>query len=128
MHKSITPSELVALYAIADICLICSTRDGLNLVSYEFIACQLRENKPKGVLVISKYAGASEVLPKDSMVVVNPWDTDSFAEQIKDALEMGEEKRGEMHGKANEVVSELTSFHWGRAFVAALKGEEMGSP
>ena len=39
----------------------CSTslRDGMNLVSYEYIACQLGASK--GVLVLSEFAGAAQV-------------------------------------------------------------------
>lgn len=40
MHKSVTFDELCALYALGDACLVSSTRDGMNLVSYEYIACQ----------------------------------------------------------------------------------------
>jgi len=29
--------ELIALYSVSDVCLVSSTRDGMNLVSYEYI-------------------------------------------------------------------------------------------
>ena len=32
--------ELAALYAITDVALVTSLRDGMNLVSYEYVACQ----------------------------------------------------------------------------------------
>ena len=59
MHKSINFDELVALYAVADACLVSSTRDGMNLVSYEYIACQKQRN---GVLILSEFAGAAQSL------------------------------------------------------------------
>jgi trehalose 6-phosphate synthase len=34
MHKSLPFDELCALYAVSDVCLVTSTRDGMNLVSY----------------------------------------------------------------------------------------------
>ena len=34
MHKSIPFDELCALYAVSDVCLVSSTRDGMNLVSF----------------------------------------------------------------------------------------------
>lgn len=40
MHRSIPFDELCALYAVGDACLVTSTRDGMNLVSYEYIASQ----------------------------------------------------------------------------------------
>ena len=69
MYKSLDPEELCALYSVADACLISSTRDGLNMVSYEYIACQAERN---GVLVLSQYAGAAKMLP--SALLINPWD------------------------------------------------------
>lgn len=33
MHKSLPFDELCALYAVSDVCLVSSTRDGMNLVS-----------------------------------------------------------------------------------------------
>ena len=59
IHKSVDFEELVALYAIADACVVCSTRDGMNLVSYEYIASQ-QENH--GVLILSEFAGAAQSL------------------------------------------------------------------
>ena len=35
LHRSVNFDELCALYALADVCLVTSTRDGMNLVSYE---------------------------------------------------------------------------------------------
>jgi trehalose-6-phosphate synthase len=43
-------TELCALYAVTDVCLVTSLRDGMNLVSYEFVSCQ---SKNAGVLVLS---------------------------------------------------------------------------
>lgn len=40
IHSSIPFEELTALYPIADVCLLTSSRDGMNLVSFEYIACQ----------------------------------------------------------------------------------------
>lgn len=59
MHKSVNFEELVALYAVSDVCLISSTRDGMNLVSYEYICCQ-QENH--GVMILSEFAGAAQSL------------------------------------------------------------------
>lgn len=41
LDKSIDLDEMVALYYVATTCLVTSLRDGMNLVSYEFIACQV---------------------------------------------------------------------------------------
>ena len=56
---SLAFTELCALYAVTDVCLVTSLRDGMNLVSYEFVACQ---SKNAGVLVLSEFAGAAQSL------------------------------------------------------------------
>lgn len=90
MYKSVRKTELIALYALADVCLVSSTHDGMNLVSYEYLACQ-RENH--GVLVISEYAGVAEALSGGALAV-NTWDTDEFSSVIHQALLMGKEGEG----------------------------------
>jgi trehalose-6-phosphate synthase len=59
MHRSVTFEELVALYAVADACIVSSTRDGMNLVSYEYITCQKEHH---GSLILSEFAGAAQSL------------------------------------------------------------------
>jgi trehalose-6-phosphate synthase len=44
---------------VADVALITSLRDGMNLVSYEYVACQADN---AGVLVLSEFAGAAQSL------------------------------------------------------------------
>jgi trehalose 6-phosphate synthase len=65
MHKSVSFEELVALYAVSDACLVSSTRDGMNLVSYEYVSCQQEKpgvQKKHGVLILSEFAGAAQSL------------------------------------------------------------------
>ena len=40
LDRSLSFQELCALYAITDVLLVTSLRDGMNLVSYEYVACQ----------------------------------------------------------------------------------------
>ncbi|CAI7863156.1 unnamed protein product, partial [Closterium sp. NIES-53] len=58
--RSLAFHELCALYAITDVLLVTSLRDGMNLVSYEYVACQ---NYKKGVLILS------EVCPSGRLVI-----------------------------------------------------------
>ena len=96
---------LAALYAAADACIISSIRDGLNLVSYEFAACQ---EARKGVLMMSNYVGAIKTLPTSSMVTFNPWDTPRFSEQINVALKMSEEEKERRYDGIIRVVDNWT--------------------
>jgi trehalose 6-phosphate synthase len=79
---------LHALYATADICIVSAVQDGLNLVSFEYVASQVSGN---GVLMLSLNTGAAQIL--DSVVTFNPWDTPRFANAIAEALDMPQEER-----------------------------------
>jgi trehalose 6-phosphate synthase len=75
--------DLVALYRLADFCVVSSLHDGMNLVAKEFVAA--REDLD-GVLILSELAGASEELPE--ALIINPYDERGFAAAIARAIEM----------------------------------------
>jgi len=126
LYQSIPPDELTALYAIADVCFICSTRDGMNLVSYEYIAChgdQARKASTEpispGVVVLSKFAGAVTTL--EGCLIINPWDQDECAETLQKAVTMDPEEASTNMSKANEVVQKHTSLIWADRFLETLR-------
>lgn len=59
LDRQLSFHELSALYAVTDVALVTSLRDGMNLVSYEYVACQ---SDNAGVLVLSEFAGAAQSL------------------------------------------------------------------
>jgi len=115
MHQSVSFDELTALYATSDVCLVSSTRDGMNLVSYEYIASQ---QKRHGVMVLSEFAGAAQSL--NGSIIVNPWNTDELAGAIHDAMIMPDEQREANHAKLYRYVNKYTSAFWGKSFVTEL--------
>lgn len=74
--------ELCALYQAADVALITPLRDGMNLVSKEYIASCI----DKGVLILSELTGAASEL--NEAILVNPTDTGEVADAIYTALTM----------------------------------------
>ncbi|KAF9434520.1 Trehalose-6-P synthase/phosphatase complex synthase subunit [Entomortierella beljakovae] len=116
LHKSVNFEELTALYAVSDVCLISSTRDGMNLVSYEYICCQ-QENH--GVMILSEFAGAAQSL--NGSIIVNPWNTGELAEAIYGAVTMPEETRKSNHQKLFRYVTKYTAAYWGLSFVNELR-------
>ena len=115
IHKSVSFEELVALYAIADACLVSSTRDGMNLVSYEYIVCQQNNH---GVLILSEFAGAAQSL--NGSIIVNPWNTEELAQSIHEAVTMPEDVRKVNHQKLYRYVTKYTAAFWGQSFVKEL--------
>ncbi|TIB35094.1 hypothetical protein E3P86_02721 [Wallemia ichthyophaga] len=116
MHKSLTFDELCALYAISDACLVSSTRDGMNLVSYEYISTQCANH---GVMILSEFAGAAQSF--HGARIVNPWNIAEMATAIHEAVTMSAEERAEKHAKLFKYVSKYTSSFWGTSFVSELK-------
>ncbi|KAM3161918.1 Trehalose-6-phosphate synthase [Lachancea thermotolerans] len=115
MHKSVPFQELISLYAASDVCLVSSTRDGMNLVCYEYIACQ---QEKKGSLILSEFTGAAQSL--NGALIVNPWNTDELAESIYESLTIPEEKKDANWEKLYKYISKYTSAFWGENFVHEL--------
>jgi len=115
LHQSVSFEELTALYAVSDACLVSSTRDGMNLVSYEYIATQ---RKRHGVMILSEFTGAAQSL--NGALVVNPWNTEELADAIHDAVTMSPEQREINFKKLEKYVFKYTSAWWGESFVAEL--------
>ncbi|TPX70354.1 alpha,alpha-trehalose-phosphate synthase (UDP-forming) [Spizellomyces sp. 'palustris'] len=116
MHKSVPFDELVSLYAVADACLVSSTRDGMNLVSYEYIVSQQDRH---GVLILSEFAGAAQSL--NGSIIVNPWNTEELAQAIHDAVTMPDDVRKANHQKLYRYVTKYTAAYWGLTFVKELQ-------
>ena len=92
--------ELVALYRLADFCIVSSLHDGMNLVAKEFVAAR---DDLDGVLILSELAGASEELSE--ALIINPYDERGFAEAIARAVNMPEwERRRRMQALRRRVA------------------------
>ncbi|KAJ3388422.1 Trehalose-6-P synthase/phosphatase complex synthase subunit [Entophlyctis sp. JEL0112] len=115
VHRSVNFEELAAIYAISDVCVVSSTRDGMNLVSSEYIACQQEKH---GVLILSEFAGASQSL--NGSLIVNPWNLEELACAYHEALTMSEEQKLSNFKKLSRYVNKYTAAHWGSAFVKEL--------
>jgi trehalose 6-phosphate synthase len=101
--SSVSKDELTALYAASDACIISSTRDGFNVVSLEYIACQQDRH---GVLLLSEFAGAAEMLV--DCIKFNPWDTNEFSEAIFQAVTMDEDEKRLRFDKLHSFVMRNT--------------------
>lgn len=103
----VTPPTLVAYYRMADLTLVSSVYDGMNLVAKEYVASQVDET---GVLVVSHLAGAAEEL--SGALVVNPYDQEGMADSIRRALEMPENERRERMRQMRLHLSTHDIYHW----------------
>lgn len=116
LDRQLSFDELVALYAITDVALVTSLRDGMNLVSYEYVACQ-RDNA--GVLILSEFAGAAQSLGAGA-ILVNPWNVNDLAHAIEYALTMNDAERRERHRQNYMHVTIHTAQTWADNFISEL--------
>lgn len=103
IHQSVPFDELIALYSVCDACLVTSTRDGMNLVSYEYIATQKERH---GVMLLSEFTGAAQSL--NGSIIFNPWNTEELAAALHDAVTMSDDQRKNNFEKLNKYVRKYT--------------------
>jgi len=115
LFQSVKQDELAALYAAADMCIVSSVRDGMNLVSHEYVACQQSNH---GVLVISEFAGAAQSLA--GAMLFNPWNTEQLADTIYRCLEMSATERQLKQKRLYSYVRRNTAALWGKTFIEDL--------
>src|SRR4029434_11281884 len=113
IHENIHAELLAAIYRAADLCLISSLQDGMNLVAKEFVACQVDEN---GVLVLSRFTGSAEESAEAALI--NPFNVGGFADGIREALEMEPGERRRRMRAMRTQLHKSTIFDWLRATLA----------
>jgi trehalose 6-phosphate synthase/phosphatase len=116
IRRGISRSQLVALYKIADIGWITPLRDGMNLVSKEYVACKDEGN---GVLVLSEFAGAAEDLGEAHLV--NPFDERGTAAVLETAITSPLSDRQKRMKALHRRVHRNDVFAWSGRFLALLR-------
>ena len=107
VNENVDADLLAVVYRAADLCIVSSLQDGMNLVAKEFIACQVDE---RGVLVLSRFAGAAEEFGE--AVLIDPRNTEEFAEGIRSGFSMpAVERRQRMHVMRDQLRN-ASIFHW----------------
>ena len=115
IKDSLPQSELAAFYRLADVLVVSSIQDGMNLVVKEYVACQ--DPDEPGAICLSEFAGASEEL--DHTLPVNPFYTQGFAEDLKRALDMPLEERRDRMAAMKRDLARSTIFDWMAEFLKA---------
>ena len=108
------PEDVAHIYRAADVCVVSSLHDGMNLVAKEFVASRTDEY---GVLVLSEFTGAAREL--DHAVRVNPFAVDAFADALHKSLLMSPEEQRRRMRALRERVASHTVFDWANALLTA---------
>ncbi|HXT08252.1 MAG TPA: trehalose-6-phosphate synthase [Roseiarcus sp.] len=101
------PAEVFRMFRAADICVVSSLHDGMNLVAKEFIAARDDE---QGVLLLSSFAGASRELAE--AVMVNPYDAHGMADALDAALHMSPDAQRARIRAMRDIVSQRNVYLW----------------
>jgi trehalose 6-phosphate synthase len=119
VNRTYSRRALTGFYRVAAVALVTPLRDGMNMVAGEYVAAQ--DAGDPGVLVMSRFAGAAEVL--EGAMIVNPYDIDMTATALHQALAMPIEERRERHARllASQRANDVHA--WRDRFLKALAGE-----
>jgi len=99
--------QLARCYRAADVCVVTSLHDGMNLVAKEFIAA--REDE-LGVLVLSQFTGAARELHE--ALIINPYHIEQGAHALYRALTMPEAEQRERMRSMRTRVREFNVYRW----------------
>lgn len=114
-HRNYSHQDLRKLYQLADICMVTSIHDGMNLVAKEYVAARAEEN---GVLILSHFTGASRDLA--TALSVNPYSAEETAEAIYQALVMPESEQRRRMKSMRSVVRDYNVYRWSAEIIKAL--------
>jgi trehalose 6-phosphate synthase len=112
INEIVKRDRIFAYYKLADVCMVTSLDDGMNLVAKEFIICN---NPKKGMLLLSKFTGAAKDLK--SAMLINPYDTEGSADALYLALNMKEDEKEKRNLQMKEIVKENNIYKWGTDFI-----------
>jgi trehalose 6-phosphate synthase len=101
------PEEIYQYYRAADLCMVTSLHDGMNVVAKEFVSSRDDE---RGVLILSQFTGASRELPE--ALVVNPYDTEQCAAALHVALVMPLAEQRARLRLMRRLVEEFNVYRW----------------
>lgn len=121
IRRHLSADEIQPFYSLADICIVSSLHDGMNLVAKEFVAARSKET---GVLMLSCFTGAIRELTE--AVHINPYATEEFADALRLAVTMPEPEQKRRMSALRRVVQENNIYRWAGSIVteiAALRKE-----
>jgi trehalose 6-phosphate synthase/phosphatase len=115
MRRGISRSELVALYAAADVGWVTPLRDGMNLVAKEYVACHRGSD---GALLLSEFAGAAAEMGE--AFLVNPYDEERTASALERIIDTPVEERQERMALLYRRVERNNVYRWADRFLLLL--------
>jgi trehalose 6-phosphate synthase len=101
------PVEVFRFLRAADLCYVGGLHDGMNLVGKEFVGAR---DDDRGVLILSKFAGAAHELT--GALMVNPYAIDEASQALFEALGMTSAEQSKRMRAMRQVVAEFNAYRW----------------
>src|SRR5262249_2819791 len=109
--------QVKRLYRAADVCMVTSLHDGMNLVAKEFVAARDDE---RGVLILSQFTGACYELHE--ALIVNPYHIEQMAQALYRAITMPVVEQRERLHSMRALVRHFNIYRWaGRMLLDAAR-------
>ncbi|MDO8526675.1 MAG: trehalose-6-phosphate synthase [Deltaproteobacteria bacterium] len=109
------PKTVYTFLRMADVCIVSSLADGMNLVAKEFVAAR---EKGDGVLLLSEFTGAAREFQE--AVQFNPYARADFAEAIRIALEMPLDEQQRRMTRLKVLVVENNVYKWAASLITEM--------
>ncbi|MFC6835583.1 alpha,alpha-trehalose-phosphate synthase (UDP-forming) [Halomarina ordinaria] len=110
LTEMLSEPALAGLYRNADVALVSSIRDGMNLVAKEYVAAQVDHD---GVLVLSRHAGVhDDPVFAENALTTDPLDTCAFSDTIRTALTLSSADRSRRMRRLRRSVHENDLSAW----------------
>jgi trehalose 6-phosphate synthase len=107
IQQQLSHEDVARYFRAADVCLVTSLHDGMNLVAKEFLAARDDGN---GVLVLSRFTGSAHEL--EDALLVNPYDVAQVSQAIHTALAMSHEEQQRRMQRMRLQVKQHNVYRW----------------
>jgi len=115
LKRHFSADEIAPFYALADVCIVSSLHDGMNLVAKEYVA---EKRDLQGSLILSQFTGAAKELT--DAILINPYSIEEFADSIRYALEMPSEEKQKRMRNMRKTVTEHNVYRWAANIITEL--------
>lgn len=109
--------DINALYKLANVCIVTSLHDSMNLVSKEYAAARDDE---LGVLILSQFTGASHDLK--GALIINPYSTKEIADAIHQGVRMLLLEQNRRMKTMRNSIKNYNIYRWAAELLKAVAG------
>lgn len=121
LRHDISYSQFLALMNVAEVFIVSSLREGMNLTCHDYINCQDGKLAPQrhGSLILSEFTGSASIFHGHKLLV-NPWDYQEVADTINNALELSPEQKQRNWQFCLDRMAPHTALSWVNSFQSCL--------